>query len=80
VVLDDLDEIVAEAGGRVYLSKDGRLRPELMEVMYPRLEEWNEVRSRVDPKAVLASDMGRRLSIGGHSSSSCRRPAGAGAR
>jgi decaprenylphospho-beta-D-ribofuranose 2-oxidase len=80
VVLDDLDEIVAEAGGRVYLSKDGRLRPELMEVMYPRLEEWNEVRSRVDPKAVLASDMGRRLSIGGHSSSSRRRPAGAGAR
>jgi decaprenylphospho-beta-D-ribofuranose 2-oxidase len=63
VILDDLDETVAQAGGRVYLSKDGRLRPELVAGMYPRLEEWNAVRSRVDPQGVLASDLSRRLAI-----------------
>jgi decaprenylphospho-beta-D-ribofuranose 2-oxidase len=62
-ILDGLDETVAEAGGRVYLSKDGRLRPGLFPTMYPRLGEWNEVRSRVDPDGVLMSDLSRRLDI-----------------
>jgi len=63
LVLDELDEMVASGGGRVYLSKDGRLRPELLRAMYPRLDEWNEVRRRVDPKGVLGSDLGRRLHL-----------------
>jgi decaprenylphospho-beta-D-ribofuranose 2-oxidase len=76
VVLDKLDETVLEAGGRVYLSKDGRVRPEILHAMYPRLDEWNEVRRRVDPEGVLASDMSRRLRLTGPGPRQTRRKRG----
>jgi decaprenylphospho-beta-D-ribofuranose 2-oxidase len=63
--LDGLDDLVIEAGGRVYLTKDARLQPELIPVMYPQLDRWREVRSALDPHHKLRSDMDRRLNLTG---------------
>jgi decaprenylphospho-beta-D-ribofuranose 2-oxidase len=62
-LLDWLDQEVIDAGGRLYLAKDSRMRAEDLAVMYPRLEEFRKLRARLDPDGVFVSDLARRLDI-----------------
>jgi decaprenylphospho-beta-D-ribofuranose 2-oxidase len=62
-LLDSFDALVAGAGGRVYLSKDARMRPEALAAMYPRLEEWRGARDRLDPEGLWRSDLAVRTGL-----------------
>jgi decaprenylphospho-beta-D-ribofuranose 2-oxidase len=62
-VLGELDELIAGCGGRVYLTKDVRLRGETLPAMYPRLSCFERARARVDPDGVMRSDLARRLGL-----------------
>jgi decaprenylphospho-beta-D-ribofuranose 2-oxidase len=60
-LVDALNEIVLEAGGRVYLSKDVLTRADHFRAMEPRLPGWNEVRRKWDPERRLRSALSVRL-------------------
>lgn len=62
-LLERLDDLVIEAGGRVYLAKDARLNLESFRRMYPEWESWREIRDSSDPNGMFASDLGRRLGL-----------------
>jgi decaprenylphospho-beta-D-ribofuranose 2-oxidase len=64
-LLERLDDLVVEAGGRVYLTKDARLNKKNFRRMYPDWERWKSVRDAVDPDGIFQSELGRRLGLVG---------------
>jgi decaprenylphospho-beta-D-ribofuranose 2-oxidase len=62
-LLGELDEMVAGAGGRLYLAKDSRIPAGLMSAMYPRLDDFRQLRAQVDPDGLFGSDLSRRLEL-----------------
>jgi decaprenylphospho-beta-D-ribofuranose 2-oxidase len=58
--LDQLDEEVAAAGGRLYMAKDSRQSAAMVRRSYPRLADWTHLRALLDPRGVLDSDLARR--------------------
>ena len=64
VLLDGLDDITHQHGGRVYLAKDARCAPERVREGYPRLGTFEAVRSEPAgaPRA-FASALSRRLAL-----------------
>ena len=61
--LDELDEIVLSYGGRLYLTKDSRMKPEVFRAGYPELERFLEIKRRLDPNGTLQSLQSKRLGI-----------------
>jgi decaprenylphospho-beta-D-ribofuranose 2-oxidase len=61
--LQSFDEELVNAGGRIYLIKDSRVNPAYIPAMYPRIDEWREIRSAMDPKNLWRSDQARRLNL-----------------
>jgi decaprenylphospho-beta-D-ribofuranose 2-oxidase len=62
-VLNEIDEIVLIAGGRVYLTKDSRIPSGMIGKMYPGLQYWQRLKRRFDPGNFWQSDQSRRLKI-----------------
>ncbi len=60
-LIDALNEVVIEAGGRIYLTKDALTRVEHWLAMEPRLDAFNEVRRKWDPEARIRSALSVRL-------------------
>lgn len=61
--LDELDELVASYGGRIYLTKDVRMKPEMLEQTYPRLGEFKALLKELDPQQRIRSMQSERLRI-----------------
>lgn len=60
----ELTEKVLAAGGKFYLAKDALLRPEDLAAAHgPRLATFRELKRRLDPQGLLASDQARRLGL-----------------
>lgn len=61
--LDELDEIVLKYGGRLYMSKDARMKPSVLEAGYPRLQQFKNIIRKYNPKNKLRSIQSDRLRL-----------------
>ena len=59
----ELDAIVLEHGGRVYLAKDACLQAKMLAPMYPRLEEFQRIQGHLDPEQQFSSSLARRIGL-----------------
>jgi FAD/FMN-containing dehydrogenase len=62
-LLDELDALVIQYGGRVYLTKDVRLGAEALAQMYPQLPAFREVLQQVNPEGRIRSLQAERLGL-----------------
>ena len=61
--IHSLDEMVVDAGGRVYLGKDAYVRAETLKRMYTKLDEWRNIKAKYDPNGRFRSDLARRVGL-----------------
>jgi len=61
----EIERIVLDHGGRLYVAKDALMTAQSFARMFPKLDRFREVLARIDPDARFQSDMSRRLAIHG---------------
>jgi decaprenylphospho-beta-D-ribofuranose 2-oxidase len=61
--LDELDNVVLKYGGRLYLSKDARMKPEVLRQGYPELEKFKDIVKKYNPRGKIQSIQSDRLLI-----------------
>ena len=61
--LDELDKVVADYGGRIYLSKDARMKSEIFWKTYPHAQEFKDILQKYDPENRFVSQLSQRLTL-----------------
>lgn len=61
--LDELDSIVLKYGGRLYMSKDARMKPDILEAGYPNLNRFKEIVKKYNPGCKIRSIQSDRLQL-----------------
>lgn len=61
--LDELDEVVADFGGRIYLSKDARMRNQIFWETYPHAKTFKAILQKYDPNNRYVSQLSKRLML-----------------
>jgi decaprenylphospho-beta-D-ribofuranose 2-oxidase len=64
-ILAELDALVLEHGGRLYLAKDATMSAETFQAMYPGLARFRQLKAEIDPNNRFSSSQARRLGIVG---------------
>jgi FAD/FMN-containing dehydrogenase len=62
-LLDKLDEIVLNLGGRLYCAKDARMSKKVFQSSYPRWQEFIDIKTQVDPTHRFKSLQSQRLGL-----------------
>ena len=62
-LLDELDKIVLEYEGRVYLAKDARIKEKIFESGYAKIKEFRRLRNRDNLEIKFQSHQSKRLGL-----------------
>jgi len=59
--LDELDQLVLKYNGRLYMSKDARMKPEMLIAGYPELDKFKSIVKKYNPDGKMRSAQSDRL-------------------
>jgi decaprenylphospho-beta-D-ribofuranose 2-oxidase len=62
-LVETLNEMTTEAGGRIYFAKDSLATAKQAHAMYPELAAWQKTVKTADPKGHFKTDLVRRLKL-----------------
>lgn len=61
--LDELDKVVLQYSGRLYMSKDARMKPEILEAGYPKLSLFKNIVEKYNTNGKIRSFQSHRLKL-----------------